>query len=139
VRLNGHMLLLIAYGPGLSRSGSMRQMPAVPSATHKCRTGWFVTGLIAVPCRTTPPFGPVIGLRGSGVPANWIVLVVGLTVVWALAMLAANPNRTTMQDNMCAAFLRTPSMPSGAEVVNVEFKWRLPLPWAGAQRSLNVE
>src|SRR4029077_13423955 len=119
-------------------SGSMRQMPEVPSATHKCLTGWFVTGLIAVPYSTTPPVGPVMGLSAFGVPANWMVLVVGLTVVWAPAILVANPSRTIMQDKMYAALLRTPSMPSEAEVVNVEFKWRLAVSWAWAQRSFKM-
>src|SRR5260221_13381751 len=104
----------------------MRQMPAVPSATHKCLTGWFVTGLIAVPYRTTPPVGPAIGLCAFGAPANWAVLVIGLASVWALVMLAANPSKTIIQDNIYADVMRTTSMARGAEVVDMEVKLRLP-------------
>src|SRR5690349_10840196 len=84
----------------------MRQRPEVPSATHKCLTGWLVTGLSAVPSKTIPPVGPVIGLCASGVPANWIVLVVGLMVVWAFAEKVANVSRITMQSITAAEFPR---------------------------------
>jgi len=76
--------------------------------------------------------GAVIGLWGFGAPANWIVLVDGLTVVWALAMRAAKASKKIMQDKTQA------DLPSRAEVVNMEFKWRLPVSWALAQRSLKI-
>lgn len=58
----------------------MRQMPAVPSATHKWRTGWLVAELSAVPYRMMPPLGAVIELCALGVPAICAVEVVGDTV-----------------------------------------------------------
>src|SRR5579864_9686704 len=82
----------------------MRQMPEVPSATHKCLTGWFVTGLSAAPYKTIPPVGPVIGLWASGVPPNWIVLVVGVMVVWAFAEEDSKPNRSAMQNKISVNF-----------------------------------
>jgi len=60
------------------------------------------------------------------------VLVDGLTVVWALAMRAVKPSKKIMQDKTQA------DLPSRAEVVNMEFKWRLPVSWALAQRSLKI-
>src|ERR1043166_747523 len=97
VELRGQLLLLIANGPGESRSGSTRQMPAVPSATHKCRTGWLVSGLAAVPYSTIPPLAPVIRLVTSGVPANWIVCVPALTAFCALAAALAIARNVTRQ------------------------------------------
>lgn len=97
VELRGQLLLSIANGPGESRSGSTRQMPAVPSATHKCRTGWLVSGLIALPYSTIPPLAAVIGLVTSGVPANWIVLVLALRTFCALAVTLAIARKVTRQ------------------------------------------
>jgi len=53
-----------------------------------------------------PPVGAVIGLCAFGVPANWIVLVAGLTVVCAFAAHAASTMSAMMQDKMRADLLR---------------------------------
>src|SRR5690348_11604287 len=42
----------------------------------------------------------------AGVPANWIVLVVGVTVDWAFAAKVANAIKTTRLDKTAAQFLR---------------------------------
>jgi len=47
--------------------------------------------------------GAVIELC-AGVPANWMVLVVGVTVVWALAEKDSKPNRSAMQNKNSEIF-----------------------------------
>jgi len=42
----------------------------------------------------------------AGVPANWIVLVVGVIVDWAFAAKVANAMKTTKLDKTAAQFLR---------------------------------
>lgn len=122
VELRAQLLLLIANGPAESRSGSTRQMPAVPSATHKCRTGWLVSGLIAVPYSTIPPLAAVIGLVTSGVPANWIVWVLALTVFCALAAALAIARNVTRQYKTRVEEFLTLRMAGFAGEVRLEFK-----------------
>lgn len=43
---------------------------------------------------------------GAGVPANWIVLVVGVIVDWAFAAKVANTIKTTRQNKTAAKFPR---------------------------------
>src|SRR5689334_5068867 len=43
---------------------------------------------------------------GAGVPANWIVLVVGVIVDWALAAKVANAMKTARQNKTAAEFPR---------------------------------
>ena len=62
-------------------------------------------GLIAEPYRTCAPVGAVIEL-GAGVPANWIVLVVGVIVDWAFAEKVANAMKTARQNKTAANFPR---------------------------------
>jgi hypothetical protein len=46
----------------------------------------------------------------KGVPANWMVLVVGVTVDWAFAEKVANAIKTTRQNKAAADFPRTPDL-----------------------------
>ncbi|MGZ7089311.1 MAG: hypothetical protein ACXVKH_07550 [Candidatus Angelobacter sp.] len=48
--------------------------------------------------------GAVIELWALGAPATWMVLVVGLMVVWALAEKVANPSRIKRQNKTVADF-----------------------------------
>jgi hypothetical protein len=50
-----------------------------------------------VPYSTIPPLAAVIGLVTSGVPANWIVWVLALTVFCALAATLAIARNVTRQ------------------------------------------
>ena len=88
-------------------------MPAEPSATHRWRTGWLVSGLMAVPYMITPPAGAVIGLCVSGVPAIWTVLVAGLTAVWAFAKIAANITIRQQEKIMALMRREVPCCPAG--------------------------
>jgi len=47
-----------------------------------------------------------MGLCALGVPANWRVLVVGLTAVWAFAAKVANAMKTAWQNKTTAKFPR---------------------------------
>src|SRR5438270_13459254 len=104
--LNGHVCRLIAYGPGESRSGSMRQMPEVASSTHKWRKGAPVAGLMAVPFRMMPPRGAVTAAAvlfcGFGTPRYCIVVVAGVTLVWAFAVTMASIRIVTRQNKLRA-------------------------------------
>ena len=79
-------------------------MPAVASATHKCRKGCPVIGLIPVPLITIPPRGAVTALKvvcwGFGTPIYWteVVAVVAVISVWALALSATNAKRRMKQN-----------------------------------------
>lgn len=46
----------------------------------------------------------------AGVPANWIVLVVGVIVDWAFAEKVANAMKTTRQNKPAAEFPRKPDL-----------------------------
>ena len=84
----------------------MRQMPEVASATHKWRNGWPVTGLMAVPFRMMPPKGAVTAafesFWGFGTPRYCIVVVLGVTMVWALAVTKASIRIIIMQNKLRA-------------------------------------
>src|SRR5689334_24977733 len=57
---------------------------------------------MAEPYSTCAPVGAVMEL-GAGVPANWIVLVVGVIVDWAFAEKVANA-KTARQNKTAANF-----------------------------------
>jgi len=80
----------------------MRQMPDVASSTHKWRNGTPVTGLMAVPFRMMPPKGAVTAdaglFCGFGTPRYWMVVVFGVTRVWAFAVTMASIRIVTRQN-----------------------------------------
>jgi len=63
--------------------------------------------------------GAVIELC-AGVPANWIVLVVGVIVDWAFAEKVANAMKTTRQNKTAAEFPRNPHLLCASDAVLIE-------------------
>lgn len=57
---------------------------------------------------------------GAGVPANWMVLVVGLMAVWAFAVKVANAMKTTRQNKAAAELLRNPDLLCASDAVLIE-------------------
>jgi hypothetical protein len=56
----------------------------------------------------------------AGVPANWMVLVVGVIVDWASAEKVANARKTTRQNKPAAEFPRNPDLLCGSDAVLIE-------------------
>src|SRR6266853_3292233 len=97
----------------------MRQMPEVASSTHKWRSGMQavlfstqrncpVAGLIGfaelMPFKMIPPRGAVTAALvvpcGFGTPRYCIVVVFGVTMVWALAVTIASITIITRQNKL---------------------------------------
>src|SRR5690348_6390398 len=72
---------------------------------------------MAEPYSTCAPVGAVMEL-GAGVPANWIVLVVGVIVDWAFAEKVASAMKTARQNKTAANFPRKTDL-LGANVTAV--------------------
>src|SRR5436305_12325233 len=101
----------------------MRQMPEVASSTHKWRKGAPVAGLMAVPFRMMPPRGAVTAAAvlfcGFGTPRYCIVVVAGVTLVWAFAVTMASIRIVTRQNKLRAESVGTQFLPWAA-VIRVE-------------------
>ena len=78
--------------------------------------------MIAVPYNTIPPLAAVIGLVTSGVPANWIVWVLALTVFCALAAALAIARNVTRQYKTRVEEFLTLRMAGFVGEVRLEFK-----------------
>lgn len=76
--------------------------------------------MMAVPFRMMPPKGAVTAAAvlfcGFGTPRYWIVVVVGVTLVWALAVTIASIRIVTRQNKLRAEKTRTLFLPSAAVV-----------------------
>jgi hypothetical protein len=56
----------------------------------------------------------------AGVPANWIVLVLGVIVDWAFAEKVANAMKTTKQNKTAAELLRNSDLLCASDAVLIE-------------------
>ena len=57
---------------------------------------------------------------GAGVPANWIVLVVGVIVDWAFAEKGSKPNRSAMQNKNSVNFTHVKFLFRAKTAVSIE-------------------
>src|SRR4029077_18655058 len=99
---------------GASTDGSTRQSAPEPeSPYHKWRTGLPVAGSMLLPVKMMPP-------RGPAALEKWVVLVLGVMLVWALARFATKASKTIRQKPNRAAVMHVKLRRMVLRVVDAE-------------------